>query len=141
MNATPRSGLARLSRLSWFGGVGALSTAIYAVTTWLLAKQLALPAVIASCAAYTAAALVSYFGHRRLTFRSGRPHRESGSRFVALSLVSYAIASLTPALVSGRLHAPIELSIAIVCVLVPVLNYVVLSLVVFRAPEPPREPA
>jgi|SRR4051812_951427 putative flippase GtrA len=132
------TGPAWLSRLSWYGGVGTLSAAIYALATWLLAKQLAWPAVAASCAAYTVAALVSYFGHRRLTFRSDRPHREAVSRFVALSTVSYTVAFVTPGIVSGLLQAPIELSIAIVCVLIPAINYLALSRLVFRVPESRR---
>jgi putative flippase GtrA len=130
-----------LSRLSWYGGVGALSAAIYALATWFLAKQLAWPAAAASCAACTVAALVSYFGHRRLTFRSDRPHREAVSRFVALSLVSYMVAFIVPSIVSGLLQAPIELSIAIVCLLIPAMNYVALSRLVFRASASSRGPA
>ena len=66
-----------LNRLLWMATVGGTATLTYAALTWSLAVLTALPAAFASLASYAVAAVLSYFGHRRLTFRSRRSHREA----------------------------------------------------------------
>ena len=112
--------------------VGGTATAGYAVLTWLLSSVVALPAAIASLSSYAVAAAISYFGHRRLTFRSRRPHREAVSPFIGVSLFGYAMAFAIPGLFTDLGEARIEVSIVVTCATVPVLSYFAMSHLVFR---------
>lgn len=130
-----KAGLGNFQHVFWFGAVGALSTAVYAVLTWLGATQLALPAAVSSVISYAIAAGVSYTGHRLLTFRFDTPHRKAVSRFIVVSILGYITAFAIPAFVEGILQGPIEISIAITCVAIPIMNYLALSRFVFRSPQ------
>lgn len=127
--------LARPARLVRWGVVGAAATLSYASLTWLLATQVGLTATVSSVCSYALSAFISYFGHRLLTFRSTRPHREALSPFIGVSLAGYGMAFLIPTVVSDILGARVEISILITCAAVPVLNYLGLSRLVFRAPR------
>ena len=118
-------------RLVWMGAVGGTATLTYAALTWFLASVASLPAALASLPSYAVAACVSYCGHRYLTFGSRRPHREAVSPFVALSVCGYALAFAIPGFFSGVLDAPIGLSILLTCIVVPLMNYLVMSHLVF----------
>jgi putative flippase GtrA len=128
-----RSRLGSIQRVFWFGTVGALSTALYAALTWVSATQLALPAAVSSLISYAIAAGVSYTGHRLLTFRFDTPHHQALSRFIVVSIIGYVTAFAIPGFVEVILQGPIELSIAITCVAIPIMNYLALSRLVFRA--------
>jgi putative flippase GtrA len=119
-------------RLFWWGVVGGAATLSYASLAWLLTKGADLPAAFASVVAYAVSACLSYVGHRHLTFRSRRSHGEAVSAFVGVSIVGYGAAFLVPAVITGLLGAPVEVSILLTCVTVPTLTYLGLSRFVFR---------
>lgn len=129
MGAASASCVPRLLR---WGVVGVTATLSYAFLAWVLAKEAGLPAGAASVVAYGLSAGISYVGHRHLTFRSSRPHREALSPFVGISLLGYAAAFLIPVVVTGVLGAPVEASILATCATVPALTYLGLSRLVFR---------
>ena len=124
-----------LNRLLWMATVGGTATLTYAALTWSLAVLTALPAAFASLASYAVAAVLSYFGHRGLTFRSRRSHREAVWPFIGVSLFGYATAFAIPGLFTGAMGARIEISILLTCTAVPALNYVAMSQLVFREPD------
>ena len=124
-----------LNRLLWMATVGGAATLTYAVLTWCLAVLTALPAALASLTSYAVAAVLSYFGHRGLTFRSRRSHREAVWSFIGVSLFGYATAFAIPGLFTGAMGARIEISILLTCAAVPALNYVAKSQFVFRKPD------
>ncbi len=127
--------LARLARLrlSRFALIGAAATAIYAATAAVLSAGFdpLLPATTASVCAYALAALVSYAGHKYVTFGSAGAHVFEAPRFVAVTAMGIAFAGILPKLmVDGAGLEPL-VPIAVTCIVVPVVNYVVLERWVF----------
>ena len=84
------------ARTMRFALVGAAATAVYAGLAWAGTERLALPFPLASLAAYALAALLSYAGHRSLTFASRRRHREAAPRFGGIAAFGYAVALAAP---------------------------------------------
>lgn len=114
--------------------VGLAATLCYAVLAWTSTTRLGLPPPVASLASYAAAAVLSYLGHRHLTFRSRRPHGEAVPRFAGISVAGYGVAFLAPWLLTDRIGAHPGIAIAVTCAVVPVLTYVGLGRLVFRNP-------
>lgn len=119
-----------LPRVVRFGIIGAASTGAY-VALALIGKGLGLPVSAASLAAYAVAFPFSYFGHRRVTFQSDRPHREAVSRFVALNLFGLLLAVAMPWLLCDQLGLPGIAGIVAVAVTVPLSSFLGQSLLVF----------
>jgi len=89
-----------------YAGVGLAATSVhYAVLVGLVESGAAAP-LPAALAGYVAGGLVSYALNRRLTFRTGRPHREAAWRFAAVAASGFAWTGLLMALLAGRLGAP-----------------------------------
>ncbi len=119
-----------LAKLVRFAGVGGAATVIYAALAAILGA-LAVGAVAASLLAYALAGLFSYFGHKRVTFRSDRAHGEEAPRFVAASAMGAGIATAAPLVLTDALHLPGLVAIGFTCVAVPAMNFLVLDLLVF----------
>jgi putative flippase GtrA len=128
--------LARLAglRVSRFALVGAGATLVYAMAASLLSGAFGaalMPAASASLAAYAIAAVFSYAGHKYMTFTSDGAHRLEVPRFAALTGLGLVFAWMLPlVLVDGMDFGP-AIPIALTCVTVPVVNYVVLDRWVF----------
>lgn len=125
---------ARLPIVSRFAIVGLSATALYVVLVFLLAALFsgyAGPASI-SLSAYVLAAIYSYCAHRLFTFMSNGAHKVQLPRFALLSLAGAAISYFIPVIMENWLRLPGVLSVAAVCVIVPVFNYFVLDRWVFR---------
>ncbi len=125
-----------IGKLLRFGGVGGAATLVYAGLAWGLAA-LGAGATLASVLAYTLAALFAYVGHKRITFRSDKPHAAEVPRFAAAQLLGLAVATGAPLILSGRLHLPAWVPILTTCIAVPILNFVILDRLVFRRPAAP----
>ena len=115
-----------------FALVGCSATFAYAAIALALQAVTGLPTALASLAAYACSSVLSYFGHRYLTFRSHRPHREAAGRFAAVTVAGYLTALVMPALVAWAFDAPPAAAIAGTALAIPAMNYVALSLLVFR---------
>jgi len=122
-----RSNAVRLLR---FGLVGGAATMTYAVLVGLLHRAGLVPAA-ASMTAYLTAGLVSYLGHKRITFRSDRAHAVAAPRFVASLALGIGTAGAIPVIVVDGLRLPLAVATAVTCVAAPVLSYLALSLFVF----------
>ncbi len=123
-------------RISRFALIGGASTLIYAACAFILSGGIGpmiLPAVLASIAAYAAAAIFSYAGHKYVTFVSGGAHVFEAPRFVALTALGLAISWFLPAVLVGGFGLAPLVPIMITCIVVPVLNYVVLDRWVFAS--------
>jgi putative flippase GtrA len=121
-------------RISRFALVGIGSTLIYALCALFLSRGqgAALPATSASVAAYAAAALFSYAGHKYFTFVSSGTHAMELPRFLLLTASGLIVAFALPELFTQVLGIPASIPIVLTCVVVPVVNYVVLGRWVFR---------
>jgi putative flippase GtrA len=122
-------------RTTRFALVGAAATALYAGLAWFGTERLDLPSPLASLAAYALAALLSYAGHRSLTFASRRRHREAAPRFGGIAAFGYAVAVVAPWLLTDTLDAPPYAAILTTCIVVPVVSYVSLARI-FAGPGP-----
>jgi putative flippase GtrA len=130
-----------LGRVVRFCMVGGVATLTYASSAFALSYGLGsslLPAAAASLLAYLIAMPVSYLGHKHVTFESDGAHVLEAPRFLASAALGIGISCLVPlAVVNGLGMAP-AISIALTCILVPVVNYVVLDRWVFASGEEGR---
>ena len=138
--ATPIIARLDLARLVRFGAVGVSSTLLYAAIAWTLTGGARMGAATSSLLAYAAAGVFSYLAQRNFTFRSTATHREAAPRFVAVCVLGAAAAAAAPLLLTDRLGLPPLVAIGVTCVLVPLINYLVLSRLVFRGPPKPVRP-
>jgi putative flippase GtrA len=122
------------ARLVRFGLVGGAATLCYATLAWMLDRMGFAP-VAASIAAYGAAGVVSYLGHKRITFRSPGAHGVEIPRFALALGLGMGVAAAAPMVLTHALGlAPIA-SILVVCVAAPALSYLALEHMVFRRRE------
>lgn len=81
-------------QIARYGVTGLFVTACQAAIYWTLAAPLGLHPQLANGIGYLAAVLIGYFTHSAFTFR-GHGSRNNqgarGARFVAVSLISYAL--------------------------------------------------
>ena len=124
-------------RLVMFAAVGVSATLFYLLVA-LTANKLGLGAVASSFLAYSLSALLSYTGHRLLTFRSSASIRETAPRFAYLSIAQYVLALAIPVILTNFAGLPPLASFIAVCVLVPASSLLAMSRFVFRATTFPR---
>lgn len=141
-DANSAGGLRALARrVLRFGISGILSTLIYFAIALVLVATTSMPVFGASFLAFCGAGAISYLLHRCFTFENRDRSRETLARFIAVNLVANAIAIATPWAISDYAGYPAIVGIALVCVLVPAFNFVLLSVYVFRRADAVREGA
>jgi len=121
-----------LGRLGRFGVVGVGCAVLYAALAWSLPTVGGWDPAISSIAAYAVAGVVSYLGQKLFTFRSTASHADAAPRFLAVFLVGIVIATAAPLLLTDRLHLPPIMAIVFTCGVVPLINYGLLSRLVFK---------
>lgn len=127
--------LGTVKLLARFGAVGLSATVLYAVLAYVFGQGAHFAPVRASLAAYAVAAAYSYVAHKIVTFMSPGPHRSEAPRFVVATAAGFAIAYLAPAVLVGWLGLPPALPIVLTSLLVPVVNFILLSRWVFAGRE------
>ncbi len=126
------------TRLVRFGVVGVGATFVYAIVAYILAGVFPRSAALASLIAFSISGVVSYYGHRLFTFKSGGSHARSAPRFVGVNLLAYGFSAAIPWILSDWLGYRPTISIAIVCIVIPVMNYLLLNLFVFKGDDAPH---
>ena len=134
---SPGAGLTALwHRIPWrlvrFGLVGVAATLAYTVLASLFTLGLGWRPVVASVVAYLICTVFSYLSHRRFTFRSSRPVGEEVHRFAGLSVVGWAVAILSPWLLTDQWGLPPLVAILFVSGAVPTLSFLGMERWVFR---------
>lgn len=127
---------AAAGRLLRFTAVGLAAMAAYAVVVTLLLALGLRPHWLASGCAYALAAIWSYIGHRRFSFRSDRPHAVAGPRFIVVTLTGQALAIAIPALVTDLAGHPGYVATLAVCIVCPAVSFLLNNSFVF--PDEPR---
>ncbi|MDA4845324.1 GtrA family protein [Hoeflea poritis] len=119
--------------VSKFALVGLSATLLYAVLATVFEMQLgaSLGQATVSIAAYAIAALFSYSAHRVFTFASNGAYRLEIPRFALLTATGAALSFALPAFIGGFLGLPMFVSVACVCVVIPLINFVALDRWVF----------
>jgi putative flippase GtrA len=123
-----------LRQTASFGVIGVAATVLYFVVA-TAASASGLKAMLSSLLAYGVSSLFSYLGHRWLTFRSAAPVTETGPRFALLTLLQYGLAVALPALLTDLAGFAPGISFAAVCLVAPLVSFVVMSRFVFRPAE------
>jgi putative flippase GtrA len=126
----------RLVRFT-FVGLGAM--AAYAVVVTLLALAGVRPQWLASGLAYAIAAIWSYVGHRRFSFRSDAPHAVAGPRFIIVTLTGQALAIAIPALVTDIGGRPAHVATLAVCIVCPAVSFILNGSFVFADRQDDRK--
>ncbi len=101
MSEQTKQSLARTTTI--FTIVGLVASGSHFMLAAFLHETLGLGLILANCLGFTSSFVISYFGHRRFSFRSNRPHRTAvpmyaitaGSGFSANTLTVYSLIRLT----------------------------------------------
>ncbi|WP_419907114.1 GtrA family protein [Hoeflea sp.] len=119
--------------ISRFALVGLTATLLYAVLAMALEALFHATAGQAtlSIAAYSIAAIFSYVAHRIFTFASNGAYHFEIPRFVLLTAVGFAISYVLPVIVGSVLGLPMFVSVAGVCIVIPLINFFALDRWVF----------
>lgn len=123
----------RIKLVSRFVLVGGAATVLYAVLALglnVLTGAFAGQATL-SLAAYLLSAGFSYFAHRIFTFASIGDHRFEGPRFALLTASGATISFALPVLMENVFRLPIFFSVIAVCIVIPLINFLVLDRWVF----------
>ena len=124
-----------LRRLFWFAGIGGAATLAYAALAYVMTVPLGWPPALASAIAYSVCAVAGFVSHKRLTFASTAPAKGEMMRFAVTSAAGYGLAAGLPFLLTETLHYDPKVAIFAVCVLCPVVNFILLSAFVFAKPD------
>ena len=127
-----KTGIGEAFRLFRFALSGMVSTAAYATFVLALLYFAELQADIASVLAYLGAIGVSYLLHSRFTFRTREDTTFRIASFTVVSLMGLAISYGAMSFLSVKLGLPPVLVTIVICVTIPVMNYFVLRLFVFK---------
>ena len=113
-----------------FLAVGVAATLTHGGTFLLLTAVAHVEPFYANLCAALLAALVSYFGHKVVTFRSDLPHAVSAPKFIVQGVVSWLVTSLLVTVLVPLLG--VWLVTFIVMAVIPVMNYFVYQRWTFR---------
>lgn len=120
------------AKITRFGFVGVASGTIYALVTWLLVALAGVSPVPASIGGYCASVPMSFLGHRQFSFRSNGHWTVEATRFAVSQAVNIAVTA-------GSMAAAVRIAqgawwwgMVAAVVLVPIANFAVMNLWVFR---------
>jgi putative flippase GtrA len=118
--------LAVLGQLFRYAITGGLATVVNIGVYWVCGRQLRMDVNLAWAAGYVAAVIVGYVVHSQWSFR-GHGRRDNlartGGRFVAVSLVSFAMNSLWVWLLVKHFLLPAWAPIPLVLVITPLFVF------------------
>jgi putative flippase GtrA len=126
-----RLALRELLRMARFGIVGTAAALCYASTSFLIVWSGLGSSISATIIGHVAAALISYYGHLHFSFQVEPNHRRFVWRFLVVALTTFALNLILTWSLTSILHAPYQVPIAVVTVVLPVASYLVNRLWVF----------
>jgi putative flippase GtrA len=118
-------------RVVSFGMIGLANTIAYAAISIALVLC-GMNALLASLFAYALCALWSYWANARFTFESRAPHAVAAPRFLGMTIVSGSIATVILFMIR-KLGFPVEMSLVLTSVALPMANYAAAEFFVFRS--------
>jgi putative flippase GtrA len=119
-------------RLLRYGIVGGVSAGVYFSVALLFSEVLGAPHPVAIGAAFIASGVVAYLGHYFVTFPSGRSHTSAAPRFLVQAAIAYLASVGLVAILQADLGWLRWQALAATVALIPVVNYLVYALWVFR---------
>ncbi|MDR3496266.1 MAG: GtrA family protein [Ancalomicrobiaceae bacterium] len=127
-------------KLVRYGVVGVTATGLYFGFAIGLTMLTHMPASVASIGAYLVAAVFSFLSHRHFTFRSRQPIAHEVPRFAGVQIIGWSVAFLSPLIMTDLAGLPPLVAIVFVSLAVPLLSFLGMERLVFRA-RPPRSTA
>lgn len=119
--------------LTRFALVGVAATILYAVLALAFGRLLDSHAgAWTSLLAYGVAAVFSYLAHRAFTFASDGDRAAEIPRFIVVTATGAAISFAVPAVVQTGFGLPLAVAVLLVCLVIPLINFLVLDRWVFR---------
>lgn len=106
-----------------FGITGTIAALAYAGVTFILVETGVAGPVAATTFGYFAAAAISYLGHLHFSFGVEPDHRTFLRRFAVIVVVTFAMNIVVTWLTTNILNGSYRMSVAVVTVLIPVMNY------------------
>jgi len=122
----------KLHRLVRFSMAGAATTLFYFAIVNALVLAVGTAPVAASVIGYLTAIAMAYGLQSRFTFRTDSDSGDQITRFLITSFAGLAFSYGVMVVVSGLLHWHYLIGTLAVCMLIPVGNYLVFSIWVFR---------
>lgn len=119
-----------------FGLVGIVGTLVYFGLAAAATMSFRIPASVASIAAYFIAAVYSFLAHRYFTFRSKQPISKEAPRFAGVQIIGWSVAFLSPLFMTDLAGLPPLVAIVFVSLAVPLLSFLGMERLVFRARSP-----
>ena len=118
-------------QLMRFAGVGGLATLVHVSVALIANSVFGLEGLTANFAGFTAAVLLSYFGHARITFQTRPDHTQHMPRFLFVSLVGLMTSSSVVWLITERMGQGFGLSMVLVAIAVPLASFLAMKFWVF----------
>ncbi len=118
-------------QLMRFAGVGGLATLVHVCVALIANAFLGFDGMAANFAGFTAAVLLSYFGHARITFQTRPDHAQHMPRFLFVSLVGLLTSSSVVWLITERMGQGFGLSMVLVAIAVPLASFLAMKFWVF----------
>lgn len=115
-----------------YGIVGCSVTIVYVALTSLIIETTAWSALKASITGFVLTIPFAYFAHRLVTFASTEAYVQQMVRFVITMIVAFIISSVSMLAIVHLYKAHYGYALLVTTVLVPSLNYFVLSAWVFK---------
>lgn len=115
-----------------FGMIGVLNGLVYAAVTSALVMFLGVAPVPASVLGYCASVPAGFIGHRRFSFRSDGHWTAEAVRFAFTQALNMAVTALSMQAATQWLGGAYYWGMLAAVVLVPIANFAVLNLWVFR---------
>lgn len=123
----------RILQVVRFGISGLSSTVVYFVLTIALVQLAGLDPITASVVGYAISLLFSYLLQSRFTFRVSSDTRAQILRFTVTSLFGFAVSYGSMRYFTGMLGLPYLVGAIVVCLVLPVANYVIFKRWVFAS--------
>ncbi|HEX2545414.1 MAG TPA: GtrA family protein [Ramlibacter sp.] len=122
-----------------FAAFGVLAGAVYAVVYAWLAMRFTLPVFVASLVAFIVAAPVSYFGNRRVTYRSQNLLGPESLRFLAVQAINVVTTAFVVHVASTLFALSTMAQVVVAYISAPIVSFILYELWVYRqrAAKPP----
>lgn len=116
--------IVEFGRLFRFGIVGIVATLVYAGATLFTIEILHLAPVLSSIVGQLTATGVSYFGHSMFSFAVQADHKTYLFRFLVILMLTFALNAGVTWLLSDVLQISHRISVAVITVLIPMVNFI-----------------